>query len=39
MAGKEKESRVRRWTKEEVEKFVEGLANPLNGFAFCLDLS
>ena len=39
MAGKEKESRVRRWTKEEVEKFVEDLANPLNGFAFCLDLA
>ena len=37
MAGKEKERHVRRWTKEEVEKFTEILANPVNGFAVCLE--
>ena len=37
MAGKEKENHVRRCAKEEVEKFTEVLANPVNGFAFCLD--
>ena len=37
MAGKEKESHVRRWTKEKVEKFAEVLTDPVNGFAFCLD--
>ena len=37
MAGKEKESDVRRWTKEEVEKFAEVLADRVNGFTFCLD--
>ena len=28
---------MRRWTKEEVEKFSEVLADPVNGFVFCLD--
>ena len=28
---------VRRWTKKEVKKFVEVLADSVNGFAFCLD--
>ena len=37
MAGKEKEKHVRRWTKEEVEKFAEVLADLVNGLAFCLD--
>ena len=37
MAGKEKESHVRRWTKEEEVKSVEVLADLINGFAFCLD--
>ena len=37
MAGKEKESHVRRWTKEKVEKFAEVLTDPVNVFAFCLD--
>ena len=32
MAGKEKENHLRRWTKEEVEKFAEVLADPVNGF-------
>ena len=37
MAGKEKEKHVRRWTKEEMEKFAEVLADLVNGLAFCLD--
>ena len=37
MSGKKKARHVRRWTKEEVEKFVYVLADPANGFAFCLD--
>ena len=28
---------MRRWTKEEVEKFPQGIADPANGFVFCLD--
>ena len=32
MFVKEKESHVRGWTKEEVEKFAEVLPNPVNGF-------
>ena len=37
MGGKEKERHVRRWTKERVKKFTEILANPVNGFAVCLE--
>ena len=37
MPGKKEEKNVRRWTKEEVEKFAQVLADPANGFAFCLD--
>ena len=37
MAGKGKESHVRRWTKEEMENFANVLADPVYGFAFCLD--
>ena len=37
MAGKGKESHVRRWTKEEMENFADVLADPVYGFAFCLD--
>ena len=39
MSKKEKtqEKSVRRWTKEEVEKFAEVLADPDNAFASCLD--
>ena len=37
MAGKVKESHVRRWTEEEVEKFTEALDDPVNEFAFCLN--
>ena len=27
---------MRRWTKEEVKKFAEVLADPVNGFVFCM---
>ena len=37
MPEKGKESRVRRWTEEEAEKFAKVLADPVNGFVFCLD--
>ena len=28
---------MRRGTKEEVEKFPQGIADPANGFVFCLE--
>ena len=37
MPGKKEDKNVKRWTKEEVEKFAEVLADPANGFAFALD--
>ena len=37
MPGKKDEKNVRRWTKEEVEKFSEVLADPANGFVFALN--
>ena len=35
--GKRSRSHVRRWTKEEVKKFSEVLADPVNGFVFCMN--
>lgn len=34
---KKEEKNVRRWTKEEKEKFAQVLADPSNDFAFFLD--
>ena len=37
IAGKEEKSHLKTWTKKEVGKFAEVLADPVNEFAFCLD--
>ena len=37
VAWEKSRENVRRWTKEEVEKFFQVLADPDNGCAFCLE--